>query len=109
LKLRSSGFEVKVARDAKSALIELEKGFVPDVILLDVVMPGIDGFEFLQMIRKKEIASNSIVIILSNLGQKDDIEKAKACGADDYIVKASFTPTEVVEKVKSLLEEKNKA
>jgi len=103
LKFKSSGFKVEVAYGAKEALDKLKKGFYPDVVLLDIVMPKLDGFVFLEILKKEKLLKDSLIIVLSNLGQKDDIEKSKMLGAADYIVKASFTPTEVVEKVKTLL------
>ena len=75
----------------------------PDIILLDIVMPNIDGFEFLRIVGKENLKKASKIIVLSNLGQKEDIEKGLALGASDYIVKANSTPSEVVNKVKELL------
>ncbi|MFH1979050.1 MAG: response regulator [Patescibacteria group bacterium] len=107
LKFKASGFNVEIAYGAEEAMTQLRQGLVPDVLLLDVVMPKTSGFEFLEMLKKENLLGNSLIIVLSNLGQKNDVEKGKKLGADDYIVKASFTPTEVVEKVKALLENKN--
>ncbi len=102
LKFRESGFDVEVAENGKKA-IEKADEFKPDVMLLDVVMPAVDGFEVLSEIKQKKLAPGSKVIMLTNLGQKDDTERGMALGADDYIVKAHFTPTEVVDRVKSIL------
>lgn len=103
LKFKSSGFNVEIAYGGEEALTKIKKGLSPDVVLLDVVMPKLNGFEFLEMARKEKLLENSLVVILSNLGQKDEIAKGKSLGISDYIVKASFTPTEVVEKVSALL------
>jgi len=75
----------------------------PDLILLDLILPGIDGFEVLSQIKSDPSISSIPVIILSNLGQKEDIEKGLALGASGYMIKAHFTPGEIVEKAKSTL------
>ncbi len=100
LKFREQHFEVDTASDGKEGL---KKGhaFHPDVILLDIVMPSMDGFEILQELRKDPAPVK--IILLSNLGQKEDVERGMKLGADDYIVKAHFTPSEVVEKVKNVI------
>lgn len=103
VKFRESGFEVEVARGGEEALSKIQSGYTPDAILLDIVMPGLDGFEMLRAMKKEQIGAGSQVIILSNLGQKDDIERGLGLGAKDYIVKAHFTPTEVVKKIETLL------
>ena len=102
LKFKESGFSVEVAQNGSEAL-EKAKALNPDAILLDVVMPKIDGFEVLRTIKKEKIAEHSKILILTNLGQKGDVEKGLKLGADDYVVKAHFTPTEVVDKVKIML------
>src|SRR5687767_9647325 len=93
LKFKERGFKVDIAPNAKEALTKLEGGAVPDIIMLDIVMPGMDGLELLSEIRSKKLAERCITIILSNLGQKEDIDKGVALGIDGYIIKASCTPT----------------
>ena len=105
IKFKESGFSVEIAQNGEEA-VEKVKELNPDVILLDIVMPKLDGFEVLRAFKKDKIAENALIIILTNLGQKEDIEKGLALGAADYIIKAHFTPSEVVAKVKSLLEKK---
>lgn len=102
LKFQEHGFGVEVARNGKKAL-EVIPEYNPDIILLDIVMPSMDGFEVLREIKKQKLAPNALILVLTNLGQKDDTEKGMSLGADGYVVKAHFTPTEVVEKVKGLL------
>lgn len=75
----------------------------PHLILLDLILPGIDGFEALKQIRDNQDIGKIPVIILSNLGQKDEIEKGLQLGADDYLIKAHFTPGEIIDKVKKIL------
>lgn len=98
-KFKEKGFEVIQAFGGVDALNKLKGGIVPDAILLDVVMPVMDGFDFLKVIRSEKLAPEAKVIILSNLGQPADIEKSHELGANGYVIKASATPSEVVEKV----------
>lgn len=99
LKFGESNFNVETAFGSMEALEKLGSGYIPNIILLDIVMPTMDGFEFLQEMKSKNLASDAVIIILSNLGQKEDIERGLKLGADGYIIKASSTPTEVVSKV----------
>jgi len=102
-KLTLEGYEVIEAENGRIALNELEKNNI-DLILLDLIMPEVDGFEVLETISKNPELIKIPVIVLSNLGQKEKIDKAKSLGAKDYIIKAHFTPGEVVEKIKKQLE-----
>lgn len=103
LKFNESDYQVETAQSGDEAVKLLEEGLVPDVYLVDVVMPGMDGFELVGKIKEKFNGHRGAIIILSNLGQKEDVEKGLSLGADGYIVKASATPTEVVNKVKEIL------
>src|SRR3989344_9069379 len=102
LKFKEAGFDIDVATSGEDALNKLQKGSY-GIMLLDIVMPILDGFEVLAKIKRDNIASSVPVIVLSNLGQKEDIDRGIALGAKDYVIKAHFTPSEVVEKVKSVL------
>jgi DNA-binding response OmpR family regulator len=102
-KFKEKGFDVVQAFGSVDALNKLKGGISPDVILLDVVMPAMDGFELLSIIKKENLASTAKVIILSNLGQSTDVEKGRSLGASGYVIKASATPSEVVEKVMIVL------
>ena len=107
LKFTERKFEVATALSASDALSKLESGEVkPDVLLLDIVMPGMDGFELLTEMNKRNVATTLTRIILSNLGQKEDIDRGLALGVSGYIVKASATPTEVVNRVLDIMEKK---
>ena len=100
MKFNERGFAVETAFGGQEALAKIQKkSNKPDIVLLDLVMPGIGGFEVLEKIKTGKLLPGSLVIILSNLGQKEDIDRGLALGADGYIVKASATPTEVVDKV----------
>ena len=103
LKFKEHGFGVDSARNGKEALEKL-KTLKPDCILLDIVMPEMDGFEVLRELKKGKKGGLPKVILLTNLGQKEDAEKGMEFGADDYVIKAHFTPSEVVEKVKQVLQ-----
>jgi DNA-binding response OmpR family regulator len=101
-KMSEEGFAVSVAVDGTDGIDKVKK-VIPDLILLDLLLPTIDGFEVLTKI-KSDSATNSIpVIILSNLGQQEEIARGMKLGAVDFLVKAQMTPEEIVEKVKILL------
>lgn len=102
IKFKQAGFEAHVANSAQEGL-ELAKSLKPDIILLDLIMPLIDGFEVLKQLKSDPELKAIPVIVISNLGQKTDIDKAKSMGAMDYLVKANISLQEAVDKVKSLL------
>lgn len=106
LKFQKEGFEVTTASDGAEAVSKLEGGLVPDAIVLDIVMPVMDGLEVLEKMRQEELAKNARVLILSNQGQSSDIDKAKRLGIDGYIVKATTIPSEVVAEVFRMLKTK---
>ena len=85
---------------------KLKAGLAPDIILMDLIMPEMDGFEMLEKINADKLSPDSVKIVLSNKSQQADIERATALGAAGYIVKASSTPVEVVEQVIGILNKK---
>lgn len=103
LKFTESGYEVVPSSGSDDALAKLRDGLIPEIMLLDIVMPKMDGFELLQVINKEKLGGGAVIIILSNRGQPSDIETGNTLGASGYIVKASATPTEVVNKVKDIV------
>lgn len=105
LKFQESGYKVSNSTSGVDGL-ELAKKVKPDIILLDVILPGMDGFAILKTLKSDSVTKNIPVLLLSNLGQESDVKKGKDLGAYDYLVKANFTPSEVVEKVKSALQKK---
>lgn len=107
IKFQKEHFQVTTAGDGKDALQKLKDGFVPDAIVLDIVMPIMDGLEMLENMRKGDLAKEASVLILSNQGQSSDIEKAKRLGIDGYIVKATTIPSEVVTEVLRMLANKH--
>lgn len=106
--LTYSGFkQVFHAIDGKSA-IDLIGKVKPDLVLLDLVIPDVDGYEVLKKIKSDPKLSKSLVYVWSNLTQKDEVEKAKKLGADGYLVKSDYTPNKLAEKVKDILKLENK-
>ncbi|MBI4138177.1 MAG: response regulator [Candidatus Wildermuthbacteria bacterium] len=101
-KVAREGYEVLDAVDGESGL-KMAQAESPDLILLDLILPGMDGFEVLSRIKGDEKTGKVPVVIISNLGQKDDVDKGMAMGAADYLIKAHFTPGEIVEKIASVL------
>ncbi len=108
LKFTESGFEVIPSPGSEDALGKIRGGIEPDIMLLDVVMPKMDGFELMQVLNKEKLCKNAIKVVLSNRGQSSDIETGNTLGAAGYIVKASATPSEVVSKVKNIVSGINK-
>jgi DNA-binding response OmpR family regulator len=103
-KLLKEGYDVAEAMDGEKG-IEAVKQESPDLILLDLILPGMDGFDVLARIKSAPESSDIPVIVLSNLGQKDDIEKGLKMGAVDYLIKAHFTPGEIIEKIRAVVKE----
>jgi DNA-binding response OmpR family regulator len=101
-KFESERYKVLTADNGLSA-VEMAVKEKPDIILLDVLLPKINGFEALKRIRKDKTTTAIPVIILTNLGQMNEVEQGLALGASDYLVKAHFTPTEVMDKIKKVL------
>jgi len=101
-KLLNEAYEVSEAVDGEEGIKKIKEE-KPDLVLLDLILPGIDGFEVLSQMRKESALSSIPVIILSNLGQKEDVEKGLKMGAVDYLIKAHFTPGEIIDKIKSAL------
>ena len=106
-KLKEGGFSVEVAESGEEGLRKLnEKSF--DLLVLDIVLPRIDGWKILEEIKNQKSKDRNLkglkIIILSNLGQKEEVEKGLELGATKYLIKAHYTPSEVVAEIKQLLE-----
>ena len=106
LKFSQSGFIVDTALGSVTALEKIKQYPNLDILLTDIVMPVMDGFELLEIINKEKLIPNTIKIIISNLSQTKYIEKGKLLGASGYILKAHTAPTEVVAKVLSIIQSK---
>ncbi len=105
-KFRDGGHEVEVALGADEALTKLRGGGVFDIVLCDVVMPGMDGFGLVETIKKEKLSPGAVLIMLSNRGEQADVDRAKKIGADSYIVKARSVPSEVLEQVLKVVDER---
>lgn len=101
-KFEQEGFLV-VSRDRGDGVVELAVAEKPDLILLDVIIPGLDGFSVLEALKTNEATKKIGVVMLTNLGQDEDKTKGQAMGALGYIVKSSKTPAEVVKQVREFL------
>jgi len=101
-KLLEMGHGVQIAQNGEEglALVEKEK---PDLILLDILMPVMGGIEMLEALKKKAEWKNIPVILLTNVGEKESIQKVRNLGVQDYIIKSHFTPAEVIEKIETIL------
>ncbi|MBT3816922.1 MAG: response regulator [Candidatus Magasanikbacteria bacterium] len=102
-KFEMEGFKVIVAENGELGLKEAKKK-KPNIILLDILLPKMDGFTVLEHLKEEDDLKEIPVILLTNLGQKDDVEKGLALGAIDYLIKAHFKPSETVGKVKKALD-----
>jgi DNA-binding response OmpR family regulator len=100
-KLAEAGYDVEVASTGEEGMEKIKSKHF-DLILLDIILPGMGGFEILEEVNhlQKKRMSDMPVIMLSNLGQKEEIEKAKKLGAQDYLVKAHFTPESIVKRIR---------
>ena len=101
-RLEKEGYGVDVATDGESALKKAAE-IKPSLILLDLLLPGVDGFEVLKKMGENSELKSIPVIVFSNLGQKEDIEKAKKLGVSDFLIKANFTLDDVVEKINGVM------
>lgn len=102
VKLTKSGFDVRMVTDGNEVMAALQD-YQPDLILLDLVMPLKDGFTTLGEIKTTEQWKSVPVIIASNLGQKEDIERGMKLGASDFIVKSDMSMTFLIEKINQIL------
>lgn len=103
-KLKSEGFEVILASKGMEAMKILEKSEkMPNLILLDIIMPYMDGLEVLKEVQKNSSLRDIPVILLTNLSQKEEVEQGMKLGAKDYLIKSHFTPSEVLEKISQYL------
>lgn len=101
-KLKGAGFLVETAQKEEEIFKKLN-GCKPDLLLLDIVLPSVDGWVVLEKIKNDENLKNLKVMILSNLGQKSEIEKGLALGAVGYLIKSQYTPSQVVDKIQEIL------
>ncbi len=101
-KLEQEGFQVIEAANGLEAIKKLEE-VIPDVMLLDILMPYMDGLEVLEKIKADDRFKNIPVVLLTNLSQKEEVNKGLKLGANDYLIKSHFTPSEALDKIKNFL------
>ena len=106
IKFTKAGYEVKSADSTTLALKLVKDGYIPDVVLSDIVMPDMDGLDFVDNLQKEKLAPKSIIIMLTNQGSSDDIARAKKLNVDGYIVKATTIPSEVLTQVEKICNSK---
>ncbi len=104
LKFSQNNFEVYTATNGLHALEKLKDGLSPDILLIDIIMPEMDGFEVLTKINEQKLCPNCVKIILSNKNEQKDIDEGNRLGVSGYIAKANFTPAEVIDEVIKILE-----
>lgn len=97
-KFEHKGLKVDVAIGSEEALAKLRGGLTPDILILDIIMPGMDGIQLLQVIRKEKLIPDTDIIMLTNESDQDKIKQAKALGTKGYLVKAMNIPSDVVEE-----------
>lgn len=103
MKFEQSGYTVEVASDGEEGLQKAQSGD-PAIILLDIVLPKMEGLELLKQLKNGAKTKDVPVVILSNLGGQEQLERAQELGAYDYLVKSQYTPSEVVAHIKSILD-----
>lgn len=106
-KLALENFDVLLATDGEIGL-ELARKHKPDLILLDLLLPKLDGYGVLKALKKSSVLASIPVILLTNLSQQESINKAMKYKVEDYLIKAHFMPSEVIEKVKNVLRKRNR-
>lgn len=97
-KLEKEGYELSVARDGKEGLEMMKKGR-PDLVLLDIIMPKMGGFEVMEAMNKDSELKQIPIIVISNSGQPVELDRAQRLGARDWLIKTEFDPQEVLDKV----------
>ena len=102
LKFSKGPYDVRTADSAELALKEIRDGFKPAILLLDVIMPGLTGLEALETIRKENLIPDATIIMLTNQSASEDLERARKCSIDGYIVKAMAIPSEVLTEVEKI-------
>ena len=101
-KFKNEGYNIRKALDGETGL-KMAREEKPDLILLDIIMPKLDGFSVLKKLKEDPKTKSVPIVLLTNLGQDEDVKKGQALGAEGYLVKANLTPAQVVDKVKQYL------
>jgi DNA-binding response OmpR family regulator len=106
IKFKAEGYDIDAILDPVSALKKLRDGYKTDAIILDAVMPGVNGLELLKAIRDEKLGGDPVLIMLTNQSQEEDIEAANKIGIDGYIVKSDNVPSEVIHQVTKIITDK---
>ena len=106
VKFKNNSWDVRTCDNAEAALKVLRDGYVPDIMLVDMIMPGMDGIEFLTLVRKENLIPKTPLILLTNQGLPDDIAKAKKLNVDGYIIKATTIPSDMLRETEKILANK---
>ncbi len=101
-RLQADGFEVQSGQDGLEGIAKIRE-FMPDVVLLDVMMPKLDGFGFITEVKKDPTLQAIPIVMYSNIGNEEEIQRAKSLGVAEFLVKANLTPNQVIEKIKQYL------
>jgi DNA-binding response OmpR family regulator len=102
-KIKKEGYDIQTAADSTGVMEIIKRKIKIDLVLLDLMLPGVDGFEVLKIIRKEKELATVPVIVFSNLSEKKDIDKAKELGISEFMIKSNFSLEELVKKVKELI------
>lgn len=101
-RFEEEGFKVRIAEDGAETLRKIKEKR-PHLLLLDIVLPGMDGWEIIKNIKKEPKLKDLIIVVFSNLDQESEVKKGLGLGAIKYLIKAHYTPTEVVKEIKKIL------
>lgn len=104
IRFEQEGFEVIAAENGLAGLEKMQQGANPEIILLDMIMPGMDGLEVLKKLKANDEWKNIPIIMLTNISEKEKVNETMELGVKDYLIKSHFTPSEVVQKVNVLLD-----
>ncbi|EKE25768.1 MAG: hypothetical protein ACD_5C00037G0005 [uncultured bacterium] len=103
VRFEQEGFDVVLAENGLVALEKMQQGLNPEIILLDIMMPGMDGIGVLKKLKENEQWKDLPIVMLTNISEKDKVNEAIELGIRDYLIKSHFTPSEVVQKINTLL------
>lgn len=101
-RLAPTGADLVSVTDGAKAL-ETIKSYIPDIIMLDLLMPNVDGFEILKLVKSDDAVKHIPVLVLSNLGQKEEVERCKKLGAEDFIIKATIGLDDIIPRIRTVL------
>jgi CheY-like chemotaxis protein len=108
IKFSKAGYQFKAIDSTQGALKMIRDGFVPDILLVDIIMPDMDGLDFVAAVkREKLLPESSIIVMLTNQSLSDDIQRAKKLDVDGYIIKSTTIPSQVYDEILKIYKNKN--